>query len=287
MEFKSLSGPVSEVANFLAHLYEQGYQNNSVNAYWSAISSVHDKVDEVGVGQHPLITRLLKGVYNIRPPLPKYSNTWKVQVVLSHIETLGQSGDLSLKQLSLKAVFLLAVTCPSRTVDLSSLDTARMRTHHNGVSFLPNSLSKQSRQGKSIEPFFFPSFPSNNVLCRNTIRTYMNRVASLRQGETRLFIFITPYKAITSSSIARWLRQMLESAGINTAIFGAHSTRGASASAAFKAGITVNDILKAANWNSESVFQRFYHKELDRAAYGRAVITQNSSESTTYNTVDV
>ena len=45
------SGPVSEVANFLASLYGEGYQYNSVNAYRSAISSVHDKVDGVNVGQ--------------------------------------------------------------------------------------------------------------------------------------------------------------------------------------------------------------------------------------------
>ena len=47
---------------------------------------------------------------------------------------------------------------------------------------------------------------------------------------------------------------------------------------ASKAGITTNDILKSANWSSESVFQKFYHKEVDNAAYGRAVINQNSSK---------
>ena len=69
--------------------------------------------------------------------------------------------------------------------------------------------------------------------------------------------------------------------------FVAHSTWGASASAASRAGITTSDILKAANWSSESVFQRFYHKEIDRTAYGSAVIRQNSSRSATNNTVDV
>ena len=49
----------------------------------------------------------------------------------------------------------------------------------------------------------------------------------------------------------------------------------------------MNDILKSANWSSESVFQRFYHKEVDQAAYGRAVINQNSSKKATNNTVDV
>ena len=70
------SGPVSEVANFLATLYQEGYQYNSVNAYRLAISSVHEKVDGVPVGQHPIITRLVKGVFNMRPPIPRYSNPW-------------------------------------------------------------------------------------------------------------------------------------------------------------------------------------------------------------------
>ena len=75
--------------------------------------------------------------------------------------------------------------------------------------------------------------------------------------------FIKPHKAVTGSSIARWLRTVLEEAGIDSAIFGAHSTRGASALAAVRGGVTLEDILKAANWSSESVFQRFYHKEVD------------------------
>jgi integrase len=100
--------------------------------------------------------------------------------------------------------------------------------------------------------------------------------------------FVKPHKALSSSTIARWLKMTLECAGVDISIFGPHSTRGASASAAAKGGITTEDILKAANWSSESVFQRFYHRAVDdRAAYGRAVISQNSLALATNNTVDV
>ena len=71
----------------------------------------------------------------------------------------------------------------------------------------------------------------------------------------------------------------LEQSGIDTSKFGAHSMCGASTSAAVKAGTTTEDILKAENWSSESVFQRFYHKEVDNAVYGRAVINQNTCSS--------
>ena len=232
------------------------------------------------MGQHPTIIRLLKGIFNVRPPIPRYSATWDVQKVLDFIEAGGKPSTIPLKLLTLRTVFLLAITRPSRSADLSQLDISRMRTLANGVAFVPTVLAKQSRQGKPIEEFFFPSLPGNTPLCPvASLQAYLDKTTSLRGEETRLFVsFIRPHKAVTSSSIARWLKTILEEAGIDTSIFGAHSTRGASASAAAKAGVTTGDILKAANWNSESVFQRFYHKSIDKAAYGRAVINQNSSE---------
>jgi len=94
-----LSGPISDVANFLAELFEQGYQYSSLNAYRSAISSTHERVDGLPVRQHPTIVRVLKGAYNKRPPLPKYSTTWEVSKVTSYITTLGDNHSLSLKSL--------------------------------------------------------------------------------------------------------------------------------------------------------------------------------------------
>ena len=47
--------------------------------------------------------------------------------------------------------------------------------------------------------------------------------------------------------------------GIDISIFIAQSTRSASTSAAADFGITSNDILKAADWSTESVFRKFYY----------------------------
>ena len=148
----------------------------------------------------------------------------------------------------------------------------------DGVAFVPDSLAKQSRQGKPLGEFFFPSFSSNTTLCpAYTLRLYLDKTMLLRKEETRLFVsFVKPHKAVASSTIARWLRMMLELSGIDSSIFGAHSTRGHCSP---RGAVTTEDILRAADWSSESVFQRFYHKELSRATYGRTVISKNSSAS--------
>ena len=50
------------------HLFEQGCQYRSISAYHFAISSVHEKMDGYEVGQHPMVSRVIKGIFHERPP---------------------------------------------------------------------------------------------------------------------------------------------------------------------------------------------------------------------------
>ena len=76
-------GPVSDMVNFLAELFEQGYSYSSLNLYRSAISSVHEQIDGMPIGQHLMVTRVLKGAYSSRPPKTCYKLTWKVSQVIA------------------------------------------------------------------------------------------------------------------------------------------------------------------------------------------------------------
>ena len=105
-------GPVADVVNFLAELHEQGYQYRSLNSYRSAISSIHNQVDGQPIGQHPLVSRVLKGAYHARPPQPRYNTFWDVGIVLRYIKSLGSNDSLSLCQLTLKTTMILGLwTC--------------------------------------------------------------------------------------------------------------------------------------------------------------------------------
>ena len=78
----------------------------------------------------------------------------------------------------------------------------------------------------------------------------------------KLFVaIVNPNHPISSSTIAQWPRDKLQQAEIDVGIFGAHLLQGASSSsssaAAAAAGVTINDILKAADWSSESIFRNF------------------------------
>ena len=154
-----VSGPISEVINFLAYLFKEGYQYCSLNAYCSAISSVHEKADGYEVEQHPLVSRLLKGVFNQRPPKPCYEVTWDVKV-LNYIDSLGESDSLSLQVLTWKLAMVLALTRPSRSVDLVRLDLPICRhTSEGGGGVSGARFSKTVQTGKAKSIFFLPSLP--------------------------------------------------------------------------------------------------------------------------------
>ena len=43
------------------------------------------------------------------------------------------------------------------------------------------------------------------------------------------------------------------------------------------AGVTTNDILKAADWSTDSVFRRFYYKPVHSPTFGNAVLSSGQS----------
>ena len=151
--------------NFLADLFSQGYQYKSLDAYRSAMSLVHDKVD---VGQHPLVSRLLKGAFHQRPPQPRHTRTWDVSMYIWLQRISGPWGPndrLPLQDLSHKLAMLMAFTRPSRSADLANLDITRRTYSQEGVPFLPTALSKQCRQQKHGTELFFSRYTHDDLLC--------------------------------------------------------------------------------------------------------------------------
>ena len=232
--FDPVSGPIEDVVNFLAQLHTEGYQYRSLNSYRSAIASMHTPIDGVSIGQHPLVSRLLKGAFQSRPPLPRYSATWDVAKVLTYLNSHDLKSNLSLGLLTVRTAMLLALTRPSRSADLAGLNLTGFTTSPEGMIFTPALLAKQSRPGKTLKNFFFPRFAENTQLCPvHSLTLYIERTRQLRGSNQQLFIAtIKPHLPVTSSTVARWLKKVINDSGIDTNIFKAQSVRSASTSAA-------------------------------------------------------
>ena len=160
----STTAPISKVLEFLYDQFESGKQYRTINSLRSAISMTHNDVDGARIGQHPLVTRFLKGVYNLQPPATRYSMTWNVDIMLSHLSALPDNPDLDLKLLTYKVIMLLALTNADRCSNLAALDLKYRTYQSNGVYFVIPGLTK-SRQSGLPKKAFYPMFIEDPKLC--------------------------------------------------------------------------------------------------------------------------
>ena len=67
---------------FIVSLYKTGLGYSAINTVRSALSSVLSLKDGVKFGEHPPVVRCMKGIFELKPALPKYTEIWDVNIVL-------------------------------------------------------------------------------------------------------------------------------------------------------------------------------------------------------------
>ena len=156
---------IGQIADFLVELFDSGRCNSTINSYRAAPSSVLQAIDGQSVDQHPIITRLLRGMFNERSAVSRYNNTWDGDIVLQYLKTLRPVGDLSLKLLTLKLNALLTLVSAQRVQTLVSLSTASMAILPDRVKFTVTSLLKTSRPTKGPVVIQVLRFTESEPLC--------------------------------------------------------------------------------------------------------------------------
>ena len=111
------------------NLHGIGY--SAINTARSALSNLITLENDMKFGEHPLVTRYMKGIFEIRPALPKYSEIWDVTVVLNYLKTFVMVTALPLKELTLKLTMLLCLTTGQRGQTIHKMEVS-------GIQALPD-----------------------------------------------------------------------------------------------------------------------------------------------------
>ena len=249
--------------DYFTELFVKGSGYSTINTARSALSSILIST----VCAHPLVSRFMKGVFNKRPPIPRYEEIWDVKPVLTFLRKWSPVRYLSLKQLTLKLCCLLALVSAQRAQTLALLSIKHMTITEGKVQFTVLELLKQSRPGNVGTSFVLKAYAPDRRLCiRLVIMEYIKRTKLLRQKEDKLFIsFRQPHQSVSRDTIARWVRVVLAAAGVDINKFKAHSTRAAATSAANRKFVPLNDILDMAGWTGDKNFQKYYNKPVRKA----------------------
>lgn len=258
---------MTNIINFLTASFLKGVGYNSVNTTRGALSSLGIILDGFPAGRHPLVNRFLKGVFNLRPPRPRYNSTWDVQPVLMKLRSMYPLTNLTLKEITLKLVMLMALTQAARTQTLHLLLLNGMEMSDSSITVPLGDNIKQCRPSFNIQSVTFTAYRTDARLCVcNTLRHYINVTTKLRpnhlNSEKLLISFTKPHHSVTKDTIARWIRTLLAMAGVDTKIFTAGSVRPAAASRAKALAVPISAILARAGWGHESTFARHYDKKI-------------------------
>lgn len=249
---------------------------SSFNSHRAAVSLITQST----IGEDTSIKRYMKGLFNLRPPKPKYDVTWDPQVVLSHLETVPGN---DLPSLSKKLVTILALATGQRLQTLHLIQCSNISTSPTGMKIIIPDRIKTTGPGR-FQPFLDLPYFENPALCPSKlIEKYLGMTKGLRSEEwDNLFITTTkPFKPASKDSLARWVKDTLEASGVDVTLFTAHSTRHASSSAALRRGVSFDTIRKSAGWSASlSTFARFYNRPLadtgGEPSFLNAVLTNSS-----------
>ena len=241
------------------------------------LSSVLPNIDKTPIGQHPYVIRLLKGVFNSRPPERKLLPEWDLPLVLEMLKKppFVPLKCCRLKYLTWKTVFLVAITTFRRCSDLQSLRIGEgsINVQEKGVTFLRHGLSKQDRAGHDNSKIFVPAFPENKLLDpKRALYEYLKRTDIFRDKdngqECKLFLTINkPHKAVSCQTISAWIVKTIKLAykqqNKNVDKVKGHSTRAVGPSWAIFKGASMKNVLDSADWSRPNTFIKFYLKNVN------------------------
>ena len=175
---------------------------------------------------------------------------------------------------------LLALTTSQRVQTLQALTISNMTLRVNECVFVIGTVLKTTKPGKHLTNIKIHAFADNKILCPLVhLKQYLDKTSVIRRLHTQLLLsYQKLHRPVSTDTIARWIKVVLTEAGINTDVFNAHSIRATSTSAAYNRGVSIDKILAAAGWSTESTFSRFFRKPIvskDSSSYGTEIMSMS------------
>lgn len=266
---------IIQIVDFLTYLYHKGLQYSTINGYRSMLSAVLPCIEGYKVGQHPYVIQLLKGVFNARPPQARLVPEWDLLKVLNALQKrpFEPLSKASLKLITMKTVFMIAISSFRRCSDLQSfrIGPESVNIQSKGITFIRHGLAKQDRQSHRRATVFIPAFPDNKKLDpKRCMYYYLKATEKYRRSpegadETKVFLGLNePHRPVSSQTISHWIVETLRfTLNDKEMKVKAHSTRALGPSLALFRGASVESIMNSADWSSETTFTRFYLRDMN------------------------
>ena len=163
-----------------------------------------------GIELHPIVTRMLKGIFRTRPALPRYICIYDADIVIEFLKSLPCWEDITLKWLTLKLVTLSALLSTHRCQTLNSLSIEHMDINIQQVSFYIPKVIKNTATMFHPKPITLHTFAADERICpvRNIVE-YIKASEKFRKSKNLLLSYYKQ-EPIKTQTISRYVNLTLQ-----------------------------------------------------------------------------
>ena len=140
---------IENATELLTDIFKSGSGYNAIN---TTLSSVIVLPNGATFGERPLVRRFLKGVFELKPSLPKYNEIWDVSLVLEYLRHLPGLENSSLKDYSRKLAKILCLLTGQRCQTIHKFNTKHIQFFQDRYFVNVREKLKHTRQGRHQDP---------------------------------------------------------------------------------------------------------------------------------------
>lgn len=149
-----------DLMSYLFLLFKDGKSYSCINTHKVSVTTTLSLLDQKWNKNSPLLSKFMKGLFNLRPNLPRYK--------------------FNMKHLTWKLCTLLALSTAARAQTLVNLNIKNMSLSSDRVVFYFSSLLKTSRPGKSFS-ISLERFKDKEICVVRSLQEYIKRTSKNRK----------------------------------------------------------------------------------------------------------
>ena len=187
--------------NFVASEYERNLRWGTLRSYVPALRPFLKKLDVYQVRQ------MLRGIFNKRPPVARYTAIWDVNIVLAYLSCYIID---SFKDITMKLATLYMLLSGNRVNMLLHMKMELLYINDEEVTFTFDEALKHDNPNINTSPMTLRAFPEHKSLCPvATTWEYLTHRQGLSSDPAFFVTHKSPHHGPQPDSIARWVKDML------------------------------------------------------------------------------
>lgn len=270
-----------EIGRFLMEIaQDKDRPKSSLDQALASVAAMFEFSNKMTPTHSPIITRLRKGLINSTPKPIQRGGAIAPEPLKQLFVKMGTNMQLTVKDLRMKAMALVAFVGMFRPSDLALPTTDNIKFHENQSAVTFCLLGFKNDYNANGDSVVIPAASEVLVCPVAALFDYIQRTQEERKNQcTKVFIALkSPYEGLSADRCSNELKRCAILAGYDPELYTGRSFRRGGATTAINNNINMNVVAKVGRWKSTDVVMEHYVRARPNAGYTDQVMETTPQE---------